>query len=416
MYQFVTGFFKALNNRVDWVEDPIHLGKEPLSLLFSKYYQVRIVVSAPSLTKLQFFTIDNLPSTARTYQKNIIEFLNENGSNRLPTLNYTSNKKPSHVKYLNYMTQNYKALAVNINKHPDADISRDERRDVLLYRDDLYRVDYDDIVSKSVAICNGLLHQCVAGDKGIYVLGAGTTTRLSKVNSFGILDFSELGKITTIQIKNKHIVKYMPGEDLDDSIYLQVPSEYAGKAVMVSLGGYLYYLGSVMTRVNERLFKIDTDKAAILKRLYEGKWYGFDDSSLGLTHVENYDDVFLDEVVTDDFYRKLLTHPLSFFIIADVNDYVVEKIPLENPRYPGKYLTRQLPKYPVVSELGLIPNFNYRYIDGIFTLHTDLLPRYNNVYTTTEWKSLKRLNFIVDAYRPRYYQNAWQLVIRYATE
>lgn len=416
MYQFVTGFFKALNNRVDWVEDPIELGRESLALLFSKYYQVRIVLSAPSLTELQFITIDALPADARTYQKNIIEYLKDNGNARLPTLSYVEGKKSGHVKYLNYMTQGYKAFAVNLKKHPDANINRDERVDVLLCRDDLYRSDYDDIVNKSVAICNGLLHQCIAGDNGIYILGAGTTTRLSNVNSFGILDFSEVGKVKTLQIKEEHIVKYMPGEALDDAIYLKVPEEYAGKAVMISIGGYLYYLGSLMSRINERLFKIETDKAAIIKRIYESKQYGFDVSSLGITQFENSNDVLLGEFTTDEFYKKLLTNSLSFFIIADVNDYVVEKVIHENPRYPGKYLTHQLPEYPIISELGLIPNFNYRYIDGVFVLHTDLLTRYNTIYTTTQWKKLKRLSFTVDAYKPRYYQNASKLIIRYSTE
>lgn len=416
MYQFVTGFYKALNNRVDWVEDPIELGRESLALLFSKYYQVRIVLSAPSLSKLQFITIDGLPTNARIYQKNIIEYLKENGDRRLPTLNYVEEKKPGHVKYLNYMTQGYKALSVNINKHHDANINRDEKIDVLLFRDDLYRSDYDDIVSKSVAICNGLLHQCVAGDKGVYLLNAGTTTRLSNVNSFGILDFSEIGEIKTIQIKEEHIIKYMPGEDLEDAIYLMVPEEYAGKAVMISIGGYLYYLGNIMTRINERLFKIETDKAIFIKRIYESKRYGFDVSSLGVMQFENSNDILLGDFTSDDFYKRLLTHPLSFFIIANVNDYVVEKIIHENPRYPGKYLTHQLPEYPVISELGLIPNFHYRYIDGVYVLHTDLLTRYNTIYTTTQWKIQKRLSFTVDTYNPRYYQNASKLIIRYSTE
>lgn len=416
MYRFVNGFYKTLTNRVDWIEDPIGINSVPLSLLYTKYYQVRFVLNAPSFTELQFLTINELPEKARTYQGTILDFLQDNGNNHLPTINYVKEKEPGIVKYLNYHTQDFKALAVNIKVHIDANINRDQKVDVLLYKDGLYRSDYDDIVDKSITICNGLLHKAIASDNGIYVLGAGGTTCRTHVNSFGILDFSDIGKVTILPIKNENIVKYMPGLDLADAIYLKIPEEYAGKAVMVSIAGYLYYLGNVMSRVSETIFKIDTDKANIIKRLYESSKYGFDISSVGLSCINGHPDIFLQETEQDAFYYALLTHIQSFFIIADVNDYHVEKILLENPKLPGKYLISRLPKYPLISEIGLLPNYNYRYIDGKFILHTDLLLRNNYIYTTTPWKQAKRLSFHIDPYNPRYYQQAHELRLKFATE
>lgn len=416
MYQFVTGFYKTLTNKVDWVEDPIGINSVPLALLYSKYYQVRIVLTAPSIPKAQFLTINELSERARTYQGTLTDFLHDNGDNYIPTLDFIDNKKPGMVKYLNYHTQDFKAKAVNIKKNIDAKLNRDEKVDALLYKDGLYRVDYDDIVDKSVTVCNGLLHRAISSDSGIYVLGAGLTTCKSNVNSFGVLDFSEIGSIKTIPIKNENVVNYMPGSDLREAIYLKVPDQYAGKAVMVSIAGYLYYIGNVMSRINEVLFKIDTDKADFIKRLYESLKYGFDINPLGLTRFGDRPDILLQETDPDEFYRKLLTHTQSFFIIADVNDYYIEKTILENPRLPGKYVINRLPQYPVISEMGLIPNFNYRYIDGKFVLHTDLLTRDNFIYTTTTWKNFKRLGFHIDPYRPRYYQHAHELKIKYSTE
>jgi hypothetical protein len=416
VYRFITGFYKSKTNKVDWIEDPNQLNSEPLSLLYTKYHSVRFVVAAPSVAKLQFFPIDVLPIEMRKYQGTILDFLKENKNNTLPTLTYIEGDKVGEVKYLNYITQGYKSLAINSYKHPAANINRDEKTDALLYRDDLYRSDYDDIVKYSVSVCNGLLHRATAGDDGIHILGAGTTTRLSHIHSFGILDFSEIGEVVTLPIKKENIVHYFPGEEFRDTIHFKIPNEHAGKSVMLSIGGYLYYLGNTLSRINETLFQLETDKATLLKRIYEGEKYGLDIKSLGLTKDKHDSSILLDETERDEFYINLLTHPLSFFIILDKPNYHVEKQILENPRFPGKYLYYFLPKYPIISELGLIPNFNYRYIDDVYILHSDLLTRDNYVFTTMEYKKLKRLSFHIDPYDPRYYQQAHILKIRFSND
>lgn len=330
--------------------------------------------------------------------------------------------KPEFVKGHNYVKMLFAnafgldTKSVNRNIAVERPLLPDQQIDLLLYRDDMTKVDYNRIATYGLITIGGLLHWFDTREEGIIIYDGAKSAWLMREARIGILDFTQVASVKKIQIKES-MVKY-PYENinLNSVIYLNLGTSVIGKTIMISIAGILHPLDNFLTIVDEKTIRVNLKFIDFIGLFYD-TYKKIDYSSLPLTRDLYYDDQFLTtEFDNPEVIMAFLKLSQSFVIIIDDHNITVETKKLENTQIPGVYNTpeKEYPDVPIQIGRGYLSGYN------IFKRHefyTVKLPNYlvkrSFLDTTLAREEGTRIVRDIDyGYHPKDYADAHFLYIK----
>ncbi len=200
---------------------------------------------------------------------------------------------------------------------------------------------------------NGFLYQTDYDTNYLYVPEAGKSLLKSRQNTCGIASFERIGKVTKKQITAADVSLVESTVPMSQRVLIKTPPEFRGKALMLSVGGYLVTPHeNVFKQISDDVWILHTEKLDIVSRYFESRNY-VDYDSLGLTEFpKDMDKVSLIELESNEVTMKYLTHPQSFFISVDTPKLVTVKHFLRHSNLPNYYKTVANPTCPLFLGRG----------------------------------------------------------------
>jgi len=282
--------------------------------------------------------------------RSLNDWLGSIGNQTLPTTTAKPNLEPMLAKYNEVFRAGYSVTPTDINRHPDSNIPKADRRDLLLRKPG---VDYMSNAPYLLASVNGMIHRVIGSTYGFYIPNGWQSATIANHNRAGLISFRELGPLTTIKITPNMVYKTRPDQEYRNFAYVRLPESVEGKTVLLVLGGYLHALDGLYSLINERTLKIDFNNLLFPDRIYDSI-NRIDLSSLELDGKPNNDKHYaIKDLYADEKLLAYLTLPQSFIVIVNSPNVYVQKHAVGLTRLPGRFVVRQpLKPFPLFSALG----------------------------------------------------------------
>lgn len=389
MYSLLNSYVKEKGYRKPWVEKDI--SQELTDNLVLDYTDVILLLSNPVLDEPVYVSVKDIPpdSNFKISGLTLVEWLVEIDNLFLKPTDLKIPDKNNAVKWMDAFANDFNVTLAQTGKHYTVPAEKGLARDMHISREGL---DAETFFNKTLITVNGLLHRKDIETDGLRVLGAGYTLKSSNKDLVGIMDFSKVGDVKEVPIRDRNVFSMNRGEPLKEKVYLNIEldkSELKGKTVLLSIAGFLMIPDNrFLRRCGESVYELDYKNQPWLKRLFSLKEKSCI-SCLNEVLSRNFTNdtlVSVDELYSDDFIRKLLTLNNSFFIIVDTPELYIENVGVEFNGLAGSYITKDRPDLPLVTGLGFISEYHYHkeYDRYVLTTNDTLLPNYN--FETTDWR------------------------------
>lgn len=237
--------------------------------------------------------------------------------------------------------------------------------DIRVRKTDQTAVDYTALTKRGLWTVNNHLVRAIEGEEYVFLLNAGKHFNVNDNIHVGYLNFNTVSTLNTYPVADAQID--FEDHDTYQSLRINTPLELANKTVWMSIGGRLCLADVVQVNglhgVTVRLERIEW-----FKRIFESKdWIDLE----GVIDQER-EVVGKDFFKTEDFFRKLMTHPSTFLIVLDNPNMYVQLEPLKTYRYPFTFHTHETRKIPLLVSSGLLPKYFSRKIINRRLLDIDI--------------------------------------------
>lgn len=311
----------------------------------------------------------------------VSQWLNGLGNASLPTTTVIPKLEFGHVRYRDAIAAGYKHDLLHRSVHPSVPIPSGTKQDVSLVK---HGIDYSEFEKYCLTTINGFFHRCVGNADNVQILDAGTSLQFGNDNHVGILSFLDIGELDIIPITTSMVSSATPAGTLGNSVNLKIPEEHevGDKTILVSIGGYLHYVGKLIKYVGNGILQVDIGNFGLESRFYDMQ-NKIDISSM-TQHLPkkngSFNQVALSELYADPVILALLTLSQSFIVLVDNTDIFIEHEELEQTFTPGLYLTRTKPDYPVVFNKGSLYSYWAIAEEDVWTISgkTNERPNYNH--------------------------------------
>lgn len=400
----------------DWID--IDAGSQPLFQLFLRYENVLILVSNTESLEYGWATLNDLPVTLRTASVKLNDYLALAAKNTLKLYSDMPNKtdpksgeKPNYVRSLFANDYGFTQKLINRNMHPDSDLAPDQMIDLLIRHPDIE--DYASIVDNALFTVNGLLHRGEVIEEGIMIYEGGRTMVKVNDNRVGIMDFKALGGLTTYPFKEEYLIEH-PDKDISKTAYFKFPFELDGKSVLLSMGGFLYFIDPVLDYVGGNTIKVNLRFIDLLSQYYANREFIYRPDDFPIT-VDMFTPDLVNslDVYTREYIVATMSLSQSFFVVVNTPRMTVSRTLLDNCQAPGEYRTvgKFYPDLPVRIGHGFFPEFNVCERERFWFISC---PHYLKHNATRHRNPNDEITFTRDAdygYRPTEYAEASQLLI-----
>lgn len=340
------------------------------------------------------------------------------GSATLPTLTVPPSFELRSAQYAYAWSAGYKAEAVHLGRHPDADGLQTDRNDLLLTK---AGVDFQAYGRYLMVTINGLFHRVGGSDEGLYVVDAARSARIANNTHIGIHSFKDVGALDYIPLTPNMLYRVSEHTKYADKIRVELPYSVKNKSVFLVVGGYLHALDGAYQITGERGMVIHTRKLSLPKRILEAH-HQINLHNLQLEHSSNNPtQLSVQELSVDRVIVSYLTLPQSFLVVVNQPSLRVHRHSVENARLPGRYITpvqytdgdtlKLRPKLPLVGDLGRVYDYTAKVCDGVAVLETDHQPAPNYRYETGPWRATTSIDDACQSYWPWSYSRAHLLEI-----
>lgn len=380
MYQLVSAIVKPLTGDGRWRN--LDIGNIPLHQLFSDNRKVIATLSNNFLEQYVSFNIENIRARFGASPLKFNEFLTQNGSASLQTLNSLPVINTRYARYADAFHAGYKMEPTHPTASSSANMPLTDKTWLRMTKKDL---DYDHFYDSCLVNVCGFYHMIDSSDTAIYVVDGMKTARRANRNELGILNFESIGKINRIPITDAMIYKQKEHQQLKHNCYIDTDTDLSTKSVMLVMGGYLHILDKkTFFRVSETAFGIDFSNLPLLDRYYESREI-LDLSSLGLETTDtNLSQISVSELYSDEVLRRYLTLSQSFLVTIDNPEIFFNKQYLRPSPFPGVYSAGTPPIYPMVVGAGRHETFWYKPEHGMFSVHVNHSLRGKKMYQTID--------------------------------
>lgn len=316
--------------------------------LFQMFRQLYLELSNPLLTDNVYVNISDIEEQYFAFDDTLDVLFASNPTLSLPTVASIPSYTQKYARYMDAFRAGYKVDITVPGQKPGS--SQEDATELAIRRDGTSNKDIHDFCLVTV---NGFLYQTDYDDNYLYVLDGGKSLKLSRKNTCGLTSFEDIGKVSTKQITKDNISAMDATTALAHKALITVPDEFVGKALMLSIGGYLVIPSpNAFRAISDNLWILNTEQLDIVGRYFESKNY-VDLSSLNLTvFPKDPNKVSLIELISDDVMVSYLTHPQSFFISVDTDTLVYIKHFIRHSALAGIYTAYSNPTQPMFLGRG----------------------------------------------------------------
>jgi hypothetical protein len=398
----------------DWID--LDAGNQPLFTLFLRYSNVLLQLSNSSSLEQGWASINDFPVTLRTSGVKLNDYLATAADNTIKLYSETpvkanNSEEPNYVRSLFANDYGFKQKLINRNLHPDSELAPDQQLDLLISHEEIE--DYQSIVDNALFTVNGLLHQAEAIDQGIMIYEGARTIVKADDNRVGILDFKALGGVKTYPFQDDWLVIH-EGKDVSKTAYFEFPFSLDGKSVLLSMGGFLYFIDPVVDYVGGNKVKVNFRFIDLVSQYYANVDMIYRPDDFPLTKFTRVDDlVNTAEIYTEDYIRATMHLSQSFFIVVNTPRITVARTRLDKLFDAGNYRTvgKNYPDLPVRIGHGYLPEFNVLERERFYVLSCPHYLTKNAIRHTVPADDIRYTRNMDYGYHPTDHAEAAQLLI-----
>lgn len=346
-YLSATGTVSDFGSRPKLVD----ISAMPLNQVFKTYAEITVTLVRASDNREVYLDLYQLPVPLRMISQTLPQWLIINANNTLPTVDVPIDADYVYVRYHNLWRTGFDIQTSNHTMHPDMDLADEQKPDIIVKKD---QVNYKQMVESGLFTVNGYIHQADYHPNGVFVLNANKNRAISKENQVGYLNFSQIGKIHYVPILEDMIYSRST-KPLNDALYLKLPFLLGNYIPLVIIAGRMFYPDGIVRIVGDNTIKIDFSSVALEKWFYEDK------DQIDLSHLNvsayQYGQYDLSGFYTDEYLKRLVTHPLSCIVLVETNELRSGRIELDPAQLQGRFISTLDFDAPIVDEQGRLRDY-----------------------------------------------------------
>ena len=407
-YVFVAATARERSLEAGW--EAVTLTGLTLSQIFEQYQGIYLELSHfayPHTIFLNLYAMrKELDLEAKS--KTVEQWLEDNATNTLPTINNLPESRELWVKYNDAFLSGFDVDLVNIGRAADSEMPAGDKNDLLLKKNN---VNFSQMWKYLLVSVNGFFHRSVLGPDSLYVIEGGRTRRLCNQNHAGLMSFREVASTTQVQIRPEMIHPVKAGRNLSEGVLITMPDSISGKTPLLVIGGFLHVLDSTYSVIGDRTIQIHMADYNLADRFFHS--YGkINLDSVPFEHSQfNPRKISVNSLHSDPVVKAYLTLPQSFIVLLDTEDVYLRKHRLDNTQLPGVYQQEgPFKRLPMFGTYGSIYDYvAYKeYEKYVYNVNYVNEPNLN--YRTTEWKYENAIDDVA------YSSNPWRLSDGYLLE
>lgn len=347
----------------------IDVGNKLVRDLTATYSRCVLVLSHPAIDHLVSLDVSQVEE--RFFQASptltVRQWLVSIGDEDLPFQNAIPTVLKSSVIAAEAYAAGYDVQKVHPTAGAGTALLDSELTQLLLTRHD---ADYTDMYDHLLSTVNGLFHLTDADVNGFRINDGGRSVNHSGKNEVGLLSFKGVGKVRTYPITDA-MISSRRGLALKEGVVITAPqANFAGKFVLVSIGGYLHVANQQYKVVGDKSVLIEWWKLPMQRRYHHTRklmdWSTVTrHMSLDPNHLGEID---LDIMNQDVCIREYLKLSQTFIITIETDNFFSDLIPLERTGLAGRYYSHSKPTKPLVLYNGLMPSYTIHGSNGMFCL------------------------------------------------
>lgn len=351
MYAFLEALALPKGPSESWT--PVDLSTLLCRDIAHSYAEAYITLSHPVLEETQVLTLTTVEVELSGFAGTFNEWLVSVGNKTLPTVPGKTELASGMAEFKDAFYAGYKIIPFDANKHPDTELSMDQKVDLLLRRKN---VDYEEMEKNVLTTVNGLFHRAGATSTGYVIYDGGRSANHAKRNQVGLLNFQHVSDFECINIEKSWFTKPLPLLGYKDRFYLKVPKSLRGKTVMLVIAGFLITPGETFCKVNDNVLSVSWNRLSMIDRYYLADELLDLRDHVKLSTLEDGRRVTA-EMLSDEFVMQMCTLPQSFLVVFNEPNISIESEKLETLHVPGRWLLHRRPQGLLRVDLGYCPEY-----------------------------------------------------------
>jgi hypothetical protein len=370
------GVKKGVNQR--W--QTIDITSITIANLYDIYRRVFLTLQTGTPAVTVYLDMDAVRSEYSTYDDTITQWLIDLMDASLPTSSTVPPIQTRTARFMDAFRAGYSIKPYN-SIYGD-NVSESDKLDALLTRSSPVS-NYPVFHSTTLVSVNGFYHRTdTNGTNGIVVYKAAESAKKSNQNQMGLLTFEGMCSLEIVPFTQSMIYKQQENVPLSEAAYINTGLDLTNKNVLFIIGGYMHFVGDLVTQVGINTFKIDFSNYPIFDRFYEMKAH-LNVSSFDLSSTEvNPNQISVEELQTDENIKALILMNQSFMVVLNTGHLYTDKNYVRATGYPGSYIAYTTPNKTLVTGLGRHNEYWYRQEDDqyILTVYDNAVS--NRIYNT----------------------------------
>lgn len=354
MYTLVKAVLKERGINQVWAE--VDIANMTVPDIFKKYHSGYLALKSVVMDHIQYVDLQALKATKIPMNTQpFTQWLQTLGNTKLPATETEPKFSSGIIVYADAWQVGYHVERADPQTGlPNPVRVETDLTDALLTKPSVAPTKFVD----ALVTINGFLHRCAATKAGLLVKEAGSTLDLSMKNHVGIISFAKLAPMEIVGIKPEQIQAANPDVPIYKSCFINLGRDLTNKSIIMSLGGFFNMAGIEVVNPTTGIIKLTLTRAQIHKRLLE---------SLGKINLKPLD-LFIPEntpksipaaqAIDDVTIRKYLTLSQTFFVVVDTPALSVNRLMLDRVPRSGLYESKREPRLPMITSLGLLPEYN----------------------------------------------------------
>lgn len=396
---------------------PVDIENETLASLTRDYKKLYVKLTHPQTQEdVVLDVLDLINGVSDTYQT-FAAFLTTNGNSTLHGLNLNLETVEKHVVFQDVWSSIINDVSpIKLGVHPDNNTDPSTFKDLLLRFSENDYVGYDYFGDNCIFTVNGLVHRSNQSQHGIYLQDARTSCNLYNNTDLGMIDFNQLGGVTSIDIDDTLMVT----DTLNKPWYntkLNLGVDLTDKTLLLSIGGYLHLLDDVYDVINPKvgLVGINFNKYQLLQKYFDSKEI-IDLDGLPVDYLTEDRSCIVKASVDEstEYIKALLNLSQTFAIVVNSNLYI-RNTKLQNQDLEGKFITDRRPLGILKAQRGLVKEYHTLEDNGKYVTYVDNLKQANYAFETTDYSETINITNNSDPGNPHTVSDVYEVTLAKST-
>lgn len=375
-----------------WIE--VDITDKPLKDLFALYRKVEVPVY-DFFGKPHTLNLYDFERELRNRDYTLSSWFVRIGERKL---NLVQGHTTLNFSYVNYVPVNYHTSTVKPAKagyHPSHEVALEDYDDLIV---DIKGYDATYITKYCLFSVNGFIFPSKYQNYGTRVLHAADAIRDSENMDAGFLNFEKVGAIKQIPITKNMITKIDESKTWFDRITVDTTEYIGNKTVGIVIGGYLHLLDDTVKVVGPNTLTVSLRNYNLRERVINSM-KELDLEFMGLDQVNT--GVIVKDFLNEDNIVDYLTSKYSFLVLIDNTEMAVEYEVVSTASMAGTFIISEKQRLGrLVDQIGKGLDYWPNFECGQWALKTSRFTAESDLYETTGWEVLTRLNDAAIGHKP----------------